>query len=269
VLGPEAYGPNTYGPDTYGPDTYGPDTYGNAFADVYDDWYADVSDVEGTVATIGALAGGGRVLELGIGTGRLALPLVAAGVEVHGVDASPAMVERLRAKPGGGTIPVAVADFSSALPAGEFAVVFVAFNTLLNLTAPGAVERCFALVAGALAPGGAFVVEAFVPAEEAVDRGVDVRQVDPDEVVLSVFATRGEVVHGSLVSFTEAGGVRLRPWAIRPLGPEALDAIAQGAGFELARRNGGWQGEPFDDGADRHVTVYRLAGSTFGAVIGP
>jgi SAM-dependent methyltransferase len=264
VLPPEAYGP-----DTCGPDTYGPDTYGNAIADVYDDWYAAVSDVDGTVATIAGLAGGGRVLELGIGTGRLALPLAATGVEVHGVDASPAMLERLRAKPGGDAIPVTVADFGAELPAGEFAVVFVAFNTLLNLTTPGAVERCFTLVAGALVEGGTFVVEAFVPADEVVDRGVDVRRVDRDEVVLSVFATDGDVVHGSLVSLTEAGGVRLRPWAVRPLGPDALDAIASAAGFEVARRNGGWQDEPFDDGADRHVTVYRLAGGTFGAVIGP
>ena len=90
-----------------------PQAYGEAIADVYDDWYGDISDVEGTVATIARLARGGRVLELGIGTGRLAVPLRNAGVDVWGIDASPAMVERVRAKPGGGDIPVVIGDFSA------------------------------------------------------------------------------------------------------------------------------------------------------------
>src|SRR5690606_35670585 len=128
-----------------------PAAYGDAFADVYDDWYADVSDVAGTVEAIARLAGGGPVLELGIGTGRLALPLAAAGVEVHGVDASDAMVERLRAKPGCDAIPVLVGGFAEALPSVEagFAVVFVVFNTFLNLVAPGAQARCVERVAAA------------------------------------------------------------------------------------------------------------------------
>lgn len=240
---------------------FDPATYGDAIADVYDDWYADASDVEGTVATITELAGGGPVLELGIGTGRLALPLAAAGVEVHGVDASAAMVDQLRTKPGGDAVPVLVDDFSERLPEvqGGFAVVLVAFNTLLNLTAPGAVERCLALVAAHLRPAGAFVVEAFVPSVDLVASGVDVRRVDADEVVLSVFrrGPDGSTVVGSLVSLTEAGGVRLRPWAVRPIGPEALDGLAGTAGLVLDRRDGGWRGEAYDERSDRHVTIYR------------
>ena len=246
-----------------------PEAYGDAIADVYDDWYADVSDVEGTVATVAALAGGGPVLELGIGTGRLALPLRADGVAVHGVDASAAMVERLRAKPGGEAIPVLVGDFSAQLPEGPFAVVLAAFNTLLNLTAPGALERCLALVHERLAPGGALVVEAFVPADETASSGVEVRHVHPEEVVLSVFRRdpTSDAVTGSFVSLSPAGGVRLRPWAIRAVGPEALDGLAARAGFTRERRDGGWRGEPFDDAADRHVTVYRRDGGTVTAVI--
>src|SRR5690606_37624838 len=195
-----------------------PAAYGDAFADVYDDWYADVSDVAGTVEAIARLAGGGPVLELGIGTGRLALPLAAAGVEVHGVDASAAMVARLRAKPGGDAVPVLVGDFAERLPAvdGGFSVVFVAFNTFLNLVVPGAQQRCLELVAAALRPGGAFVVEAFVPADDPVASGVDVRSVGTDEVVLSVFKRDGDVVSGSLVSLSPADGVRLRPWSVLP-----------------------------------------------------
>ena len=239
----------------------GPEAYGEAIADVYDDWYPDVSDVEGTIEAVAALAGSAPVLELGIGTGRLALPLVAAGIEVHGVDASPAMVERLRAKPGGDRIPVVVGDFAEILPDGPFGVVFAAFNTLLNLTAPGALERCLDLVRERLRPGGCLVVEAFVPADDPASSGVDVRRVDGAEVVLSVFrrSPGTDVVSGSLVSLTEAGGVRLRPWSIRTIGPEALDALARAAGFEVEARHGGWRGEPYDETSDRYVVRYRTA----------
>lgn len=241
-----------------------PAAYGEAFADVYDDWYGEVSDVAGTVTTVARLAEGGPVLELGIGTGRLALPLVAAGVEVHGVDASPAMVERLRAKPGGAEIPVLVGDFAAALPAvpGGFAVVLVAFNTFLNLVGPGAQARCLELVHGALRPGGALVVEAFVPAEDPVTSGVDVRSVGSDEVVLSVFRRESDVVVGSVVTLSPSGGVSLRPWSVLPRTPAELDAMAAAAGLRFESRAGGWRDEPFDDRTDRHVTVYRRSGGT-------
>jgi SAM-dependent methyltransferase len=239
---------------------FGPEAYGEAIADVYDDWYPDVSDVEGTVAAVAALAGTAPVLELGIGTGRLALPLQAAGVEVHGIDASAAMVERLRAKPDGDRIPVVVGDFAEDLPAGPFGVVFAAFNTLLNLTEPGSLECCLGLVRDRLQPGGRLVVEAFVPADEPAPSGVDVRRVDSDEVVLSVFrqVPGTDVVRGSLVSITEGNGIRLRPWSIRTIGPEELDALAGAAGFEIEARHGGWRGEPYDDASDRYVVRYRI-----------
>lgn len=248
-----------------------PAAYGNAIADVYDDWYADVSDVEGTVAAVVRLAVGGPVLELGIGTGRIALPLAAAGVEVEGIDASPAMVERLRAKPGGAALRVEVGDFAERLPPreGGYALVVVTFNTLLNLVAPGAIERCLRLVHDALRPEGAFVCEAFVPADEHVLSGVDVRRVDGAEVVLSVFRREGEVVHGSLVTLRDGEAVRLRPWAVRPVTPDALDAMAAAAGLGRERRDAGWRGERFDDTSDRHVTIYRRRAVPSPSVIAP
>ena len=114
---------------------YEPPSYGEAMADVYDEWYADLTDVGATVAAIARLAAGGRVLELGIGTGRLAIPLAEAGLDVSGIDVSPAMVARLRAKPGGDRVAVVVGDMARAedLPPGPFAVVFVAFNTFFGL----------------------------------------------------------------------------------------------------------------------------------------
>ena len=247
-----------------------PSAYGEAIADVYDDWYPDVSDVEGTVDTIRRLAAGGPVLELGIGTGRLALPLRAAGVDVHGVDASEAMVERLRRKPGGADIPVLVADAGERLPQtpGGFAVVLVAFNTFFNLTADGAQDRCLQLIASGLRETGKVVIEAFVPADNLAPSGVDVTDVHADEVRLSVFRhdVSTGVVLGSMVSLSASGGVQLRPWAVRPRTPGQLDAMAAAAGFEVDSRHGGWRGEPFDDRSDRHVTVYRLTGGTVAPV---
>lgn len=236
-------------------------TYGDRFADVYDDWYGHISDVEGTVATVVELAGGRPVLELGIGTGRLALPLAAAGVAVHGIDASPAMVERLRAKPGGEDVPVALGDFADAEVDGRgtFGVVLIAFNTLFNLSDADAQRRCFANAHRHLADGGAFVVEAFVPSEGGPDESVTPSVIETDRVVLQ--ATRRDpstqTVVGSVITLDEGGTVRLRPWQIRYAAPEELDEMAAAAGFTLASRAAGWRGEPFSDESSRHVTVYR------------
>src|SRR4029453_5650142 len=148
---------------------YEPGTYGDRLADVYDDWYSDVTDAEATVERVRALAGDppGPVLELGAGSGRLAVPLAARGLEVWALDASAAMVERLRGKPGGAAVHAVVGDMA-ALDLGPgapatFAVVLCAYNTLFNLTDTESQRRCLARVAGVLAPGGRVLVEAFVP----------------------------------------------------------------------------------------------------------
>ena len=240
-----------------------PSSYGESFADVYDDWYGDVSDVDGTVETIAALAAGSPVLELGIGTGRLALPLARRGIDMHGVDASPAMLERLRAKPGGNALPVVVGDFAD-VPAevpGGFGVIFVAYNTLFNLPSSEAQRRCFANAARRLRPGGALVVEAFVPSPEpdATTAAVVPTVVEASRVVLHVTRRHPstQTVDGSIVSITDEG-VRLRPWHIRYAPPGELDGMAAGAGLALERRSAGWRGEPFGPDSPRHVSVYRL-----------
>jgi SAM-dependent methyltransferase len=245
------------------PSPHGPETYGQAIADLYDDWYGDVSDVEGTVELVRRLADGGPVLELGIGTGRIALPLAAAGVEVHGVDASAAMVEQLRAKPDGGSIPVLLGDFSQELPGvpGGFSVVFAAFNTFVNLTSDVAMANCLALVARQLRPGGALVLENALPADDPATSGVDARRVTPDQVVLSAFRRDGAVVHGSLIALS-ADGVRLCPWTVRLTPPEELAALASAAGFDEEARHGGWRNEPLNAGTTRYVVVFRLRRTT-------
>ncbi len=246
---------------------YSASSYGDAFADVYDEWYADVSDVGATVAAVTALAAGGRVLELGIGSGRLALPLARAGVDVWGIDASAAMVERLRAKPGGDRVRVAIGDMAAlddelaAVPDGasaRFAVVFAAFNTFLNLTARDAQLACLRASARRLDPGGCVVIEAFVPDLDAPRSGVEARTVEADRVVLSVSrrASDGRTVDGQHIEITERG-IKLRPWRISCLTPDDLDSLAAAAGLRLDERWSNWDATPFGTGDTVHISIYR------------
>lgn len=204
------------------------------------------------MATVARL--GTSVLELGIGTGRLAVPMLEAGLDVRGIDASPAMVERLRAKVGD-RIPVTVADFVDVPVDGTFDVVLLAFNALLNLTTDDAQVRCLRRC-GEI--GSHVVVETFVPGDAAPPSAVEVRDVTADEVRLSAYRIEDGVVSGSIVSITEAG-IRLRPWTVRLATPQQLDAVATAAGLEVVERWSGWRGEPFDEDSDRCISVFRAA----------
>ena len=245
---------------------YGPETYGDRFADVYDDWYGEVSDAGATVARVAGLvdrAGGGAVLELGAGSGRLALPLAEAGLDVWAVDASAAMIERLRAKPGAERVHAVVGDMAALDLDGApaFAVVLCAFNTFFNLADTEAQRRCLANVAARLAPAGCLVLEAFVPPpgdEEAAAIGaVEPRHIGLDEVVLTVsrLDPAARTVTGQHVSLRETG-IRLRPWVLHYAGPEQLDALAAEAGLALVDRAAGWAGEPFTAESGAHVSTY-------------
>ncbi|HSP03448.1 MAG TPA: class I SAM-dependent methyltransferase [Acidimicrobiales bacterium] len=240
---------------------YGPATYGDGFADVYDDWYADVSPPEATARFL-ADRTRGPVLELGSGTGRLAAPLRTAGVPVIGLDASVAMLTRsVDRHP---HVPVVAADMAE-LPVrdGGFGAVLVAFNTLFNLPTLALQRRCLTQARRALRPDGIVVVEAFVPgagADERTDH-VDVVRLDADVVVLRVSRTDPErgTVHGHHVELRDGQPVRLRPWQVCFATPDALDDMAAAAGLERVERHGGWAGEGFDAASDAHVTVYRVA----------
>jgi SAM-dependent methyltransferase len=242
-------------------------TYGERFADVYDEWYGAVSNVAATVEAVAGLAAGRPVLELGVGTGRLAVPLAERGLEVHGIDAAPAMLERLAAKAAAAGVTVHAhrgdfADVAVAVPGG-FAVVLVAFNTLFNLADADAQRRCLAAVARRLAPNGVLAVEAFVPEPEAALPGgaVTPTLIEADRVVLQVTRSdpEAQMVTGSVVTITEEG-IRLRPWRIRWATPAQLDEMATAAGLERAERWGDWDRRPFDDDCPRHVTLYRPTG---------
>jgi SAM-dependent methyltransferase len=239
---------------------YDDQTYGDAFADVYDDWYEDLGDLDATVGTLARLAGDGPVLELGVGTGRVAVPLAATGLEVHGVDTSEAMLARLRARPDGHWVHVRRADMVDGLPLGPFRLVFVAYNTLFNLRTEERQRACFAAVAARLTPDGCFAVEAFVPdPDRPAGSTIGVRRLQADRVVLTVDVhdPHEQTAEGHFVEITEAGGVRLRPWSIRYATPAQLDAMAAAAGLGLAERWADWAGTPFDERSERHISVYR------------
>jgi len=239
---------------------YDDDTYGEAFADVYDDWYDDVSDVAATVALVRRLAGTGPVLELGVGTGRLAVPLVRSGLEVHGVDASPSMLERLRRKPGGDGVRCTLGDMVDDAPRGPFALVLVAYNTFFSLPTPERQRSAMVRIAERLSAGGHLVLEAFVP-EDPPPQGqqVALRSMAADRVVLSVSVDDPgtQRAEGHLIELTEHHGVRLRPWSIRWARPTELDAMAKAAGLDLVERWGDVTEAPFTDDSVRHVSVYR------------
>ncbi len=240
---------------------YDATSYGDGFADVYDTWYRGVSDIGATVRLVRQLAGSaGRVLELGVGTGRLALPMAAAGLHVTGLDASTAMLDRLRSADPSGVVRIVVGDMVGDLPAGPFDVVLIAYNTLFNLTGDGEQARCVAAASDRLVPGGRIVVEAFVPDEPFRDgSAVDVRSMTVDHVVLSVaqYDAGSQQATGQFVELSESGGVRLRPWFIRYSTVAQLDEMAAAAGLDLEHRWTDVARAPFDDSSDRHVSIYR------------
>lgn len=238
---------------------YGPSSYGDGFADVYDDWYHGVSDIEATVRLVASRCSSSdaAVLELGVGTGRLALPLADQGLRVTGVDSSAAMLERLTARDPDGRVTTVLGDMVDDLPDGPFDVVLVAYNTLFNLLSADRQRACFVAVAQRLVPGGAFLVEAFVPAPGSGSQ-VSVRSMTVDTVVLSASLLRADeqTAEGHYIEISEAGGIRLRPWSIRYCSPDELDAMAATAGLRLAARWEDVERRPFTADSERHVSCY-------------
>jgi SAM-dependent methyltransferase len=239
---------------------YDPATYGDRIADVYDEWFMVPSDTEDTVGFLSDLAGPGPVLELGIGTGRVALPLAQRGHEVRGVDASEAMVEKLRAKTGGENIPVTIGDFAELDIEVKFALVYVVFNTFFALLSQEEQVRCFENVARRLrGEGGAFVIEAFVPDMTRWDRSqrIDARHVGNDNVVLD--ASRHDPVEQRVASnhlVVSEAGVKVYPVRLRYAWPSELNLMARLAGLRLRERWGGWRREAFTASSTSHVSVY-------------
>jgi SAM-dependent methyltransferase len=238
-----------------------PAFYGATWASVYDDQF-DALDPAPAADFLASLAGGGRVLELGIGTGRVALPLARRGVAVAGIDASAAMVARLRAKPGGESIEVTVGDMAEVLVSGPFRLVYLVFNTLFGLLSQDRQADCFRNVAEVLEPAGRFVIECFVPDLTRFDRGQRVQTLAVTEQSATFEFSRHDAaqqrVTAQIVTLDQ-DGTHLRPVALRYSWPSELDLMARQAGLRLADRYASWDRRPFDSASGGHVSVYQRA----------
>jgi SAM-dependent methyltransferase len=218
--------------------------------------------VEPAVDFLTGLAGDGRALELGIGTGRIALPLTGRGMEVHGIDLSQAMVGRLREKPGGDEIPVVIGDFATTRVEGAFSLAYLVFNTINNLTTQAEQVACFRNVAAHLEPGGCFVIEVGVP---------ELRRLPPGETMHVFDASEGhwgideyDLVNQGLVSHHFSvvdGAVERVSMPFRYVWPSELDLMAELAGMRLRERWSGWKREPFTGESRKHVSVWETPAS--------
>lgn len=238
-------------------DGFGPDRYGESFADVYDEWYDDISDAEATATFISSLGESLHVLELGVGTGRLSTALAGAGHRVTGIDASQSMLDRFR----GAERSVAVGADMAILPFpdGAFDLVLVATNTLFNLHDEADQVACIHECHRVLRLGGRFVVEAMVPGEPdpSLDRLVTTKAIDVETAVLTATVRDPESQHitGQHIEIS-ATGIRMRPWKIRYLTLDQLDAVAASAGFRLGQRSADWDGTPATDTSANAVSIY-------------
>lgn len=232
-------------------------TYGERIAEVYDALFPEHD--EDAVALLAELAAGGRILELGIGTGRMALPLAARGLDVAGVDTSPAMVEKLRAKPGGDEIEVVMGSFADVPIEGSFDLIFVVFNTFFGLLTQEAQVACFASVAAHLANQGRFLIEAFVPDLARFENHQTVRVVDLSENTVRLDAAQHDIVKQQLTSqyvLLSPEGIQLYPAKLRYAWPSELDLMAALAGLTLKERWGSWQRQPFTRDSTKHISLY-------------
>lgn len=239
---------------------YSIETYGERVADAYDEWYSAYDP--DAIDFLTELAASGKALELGIGTGRFALPLAAKNVEVYGIDASESMLARLQKKPGAEKVHVKLGDFAEIPFEGKFQLIYVVFNTLFALTSQDAQVRCLRSVAAHLAEDGRFVIEAFVP-DPARFTGSRVNwptTVTTDRVELDIgeHDSVNQKVVSQKVVLTD-GNIWLFPIQIRYVWPAELDLMAQLAGLRLRERLGGWRREPFSAESKKHISVYEWA----------
>jgi SAM-dependent methyltransferase len=220
----------------------------------YDRETADMA-VEPVVDFLAALAGDGAALELAIGTGRIAVPLVRRGVPVHGIDLSPDMVAKLREKPGSESIGVTIGDFATTRVDRTFALVYLVFNTIGNLTTQEAQVACFENVAAHLEPGGCSVIEPRIHGGAPLE----VFDLSESHVGVNEYDAAAQRLVSHHFTLVDGGWVR-NSVPFRSVSPEELDLMARLAGMRLRQRWAGWAREPFTAESTKHVSVWELAG---------
>jgi SAM-dependent methyltransferase len=237
-------------------------TYGDRIAEIYDERYVAVfaDDTADAASFLASIAHDGPALELGVGTGRVAIPLSERGVEVHGIDASEAMIGKLRAKAGGERIAVTLGSFADFSLEARFPLVYVVFNTFFGLLTQDEQVSCFEAVARHLTPDGVFVMQAFVPDVTRFDvhnQRVSADSVETDEISLEVsehdpFGQRTSTAHVII----RDGSVRIYPVRIRYAYVSELDLMARIAGLRLRERWAGWKREPYPSSRWMHISVW-------------
>lgn len=238
---------------------YGPKTFGELNAEDYDLLH-DPGTTDAAVDLLTDLSLGHRTLELAIGTGRVALPMARRGCDICGIEASPDMLAKLREKSGGEAIPVMMGDMAEVKAEGRFGFIFLIFNTLFNLTSQEAQLRCFCNAADMLEPGGAFLIETFVPdiAQFRDHRGFKPRHLDRHSLTLeaAIHDPVRQVIEYQYLRFTPEG-IRMTPLPMRYAWPSEIDLMARLAGLEPETRWGGWDRGAFSANSRMHISVYR------------
>jgi SAM-dependent methyltransferase len=235
-----------------------PAFFGDRYAHEYDE-RTTLDPAPAVEFLAGLVPDGGRVLELAIGTGRVAIPLAGRGIDVEGIEGSAAMVERMRAKPGGSSIPTVVGDMADVGVSCTFQLAYLVFNTLFNLPSQARQVDCFRNVAKVLEPGGVFVIECFIQDVTEFDRGqrVATRALSEDAVAMEFLLHDPveQAVTYQRVTF-DAEGTTMRPLRLRYCWPSELDLMAQLAGMRLRERYDDWDRSPFTGASRSHVSVY-------------
>ncbi|OLT16957.1 hypothetical protein BJF78_13485 [Pseudonocardia sp. CNS-139] len=234
--------------------------YGEEWSALWEQDYGTRPDTDDAVRTVADLAAGRPVLELGVGTGRLAVPLADLGLPVHGVDNSPWMLAGLRKKPGGERVTTTEGDLVTTTVPGRFGVVLLASYALFALTTQEQQIDCFRNAAAHLEPGGAFVVEVVSPQllEADICRPV---KISADEVVLLVSTAADRItqrLQTAHVYLRHDAPVKILPWDSRYAGPPEMDLMGRLAGLELSARWGGWDRRPYTAASAKHISVYTL-----------
>lgn len=246
--------------DPHGPDQHlDPDV-----AALYDDAHSGhfaAALVADTVDVLAGLAAGGHAVEFAVGTGRIALPLAARGVAVHGIDFSASMLDVLRSKPGGDSVPITLGDMTTTTVCDDASLVYLVFNTIGNLRTQREQVACFRNAAAHLRPGGRFVVETGVPQLHRLAAGESrlVHDHSPGHIGIDEYVDRVGQILVSHHHFIDDGSVRSVSGAFRYVWPSELDLMAEIAGMTLESRWSSWQQEPFTDDSTSHVSVWRTA----------
>ena len=237
---------------------FDPSTFGEIYAEDYDERH-DPGTTDDAVELLADLAGSGRILELAVGTGRIALPLAQRGFDIHGIEGSREMAEKLRQKPDGDSIPVSIGDYADVDVEGCFDLVFLVFNTLFNLQTQEDQIRCFANVSRHLSDRGVFLVETFVPDLTQFEDGQYCRTkelgFDTAWLDTAIHDPVGQRIEYQRVHISK-DGIRKNPLVMRYAWPAEIDLMARLAGLQLKDRWGDWNRSPFTAGSEMHVSVY-------------